>query len=229
MARRVQDLPSERLAVMPEPCRACVFWETADGPRGPRAGLQEEASSAKEAWWQATQLEWGVPGKVLVIDDQVVGYASFAPAHHFPRTRRMPSTPSDDALLLAALLVVPDQRGHGLAKYLLHSVMREAVQRGAKAVEAYGARRAGAAGLLGTCVIPEEFLLANGFEVRHDHGEHPLLRLDLRKTVRWQESFGHAVEGVVAALRRRERVPAPARPALEATRRTPTGPRRAPG
>ena len=67
-----------------------------------------------------------------------------------------------------------------------------------------------------TCFIPEEFLLANGFEMRSDDMEYPLLRLDLRKTVRWQESVGHALSGVISALGRRERARAPVTPALEA-------------
>ncbi len=220
MSRRVHDLSLSNLDALPPTCRACVFWEVAGAPQGPRAGdCSDTAASQKEAWWQATQLEWGTPGKSLYVDDRPVAYATFAPAEHFPRVRHLSSTVSDDALLLAALWVAPDHRDTGAAKMLLQSVLRETHRRGGKALEAYGARGATTGRALMTCFVPEEFLLANGFELLHDHAEYPLLRLDLRKTVRWQESVGHALSGVITALSRRERARAPATPALEAAGR----------
>lgn len=218
MARRIHDLSPANLDALPSTCRSCVFWEVAGARRGPRADEEVAAAGRKEAWWQATQLEWGTPGKVLYRDDVPVAYATFAPPGHFPRVRQFRHTVSDDALLLATLWVSPDHRDVGVAKALLQSVLRETHRNGSKALEAYGARRAGSGDLLMTCLIPEEFLLASGFEVLHEDMEFPLLRLDLRKTVRWQESVGHALSGVVTALSRRERAPAPARPALEAQR-----------
>lgn len=204
MSRRVHDLTSSNLDDLPEDCRSCVFWEVASAGRGP-AGPQ--GAQGKEAWLQATQLEWGAPGKVIYVDDRPVAYGLFAPGDHFPRGRRLGHAPSEDALLLAALRVEPELREAGLAKVLLHALLRETHRRGARALEAYGVR----GGVLPTsCVLPEGFLLANGFTVLHEHAEHPLLRLDLRQTVRWQESVSQALEGVVSALARRERAPAPA-------------------
>ena len=219
MSRRIHDLSLANLDALPATCRACVFWEVAGAPQGPRAGDEDVAAARKEAWWQATQLEWGTPGKVLYVDDRPAGYATFAPADHFPRVRSLGATVSEDALLLATLWVAPDQRDTGAAKMLLQSVLRETHRRGGKALEAYGARSATTGRGLMTCFIPEDFLIANGFEVLHDGAEYPLLRLDLRKTVRWQESVGHALSGVITALSRRERARAPVTPALEAAGR----------
>ena len=218
MSRRIHDLSLSNLDALPPTCRSCVFWEVANAPRGPRAGDELAAAGRKEAWWQATQLEWGTPGKVIYVDDRAVGYATFGPAEHFPRARLLRHVVSDDALLLATLWVDPQQRDQGLAKALLQSALRETHRHGNRALEAFGARGAASGQLLMTCVIPEEFLLANGFEVLHEDMEFPLLRLDLRKTVRWQESVGHALHGVITALSRRERAPAPSRPAMEAQR-----------
>jgi len=195
-----------------------VFWELVGAQRGPVVGQEELAASGKEAWWQATQLEWGTPGKAMYVDDRAIGYATFAPAEHFPRVRRMGQGVSSDALLLAVLWVHPDHRGTGAAKTLLQSVLRETHRRGCRALEAYGARLPASNGRFSTCLIPEDFLLANGFELLHNDGDYPLLRLDLRKTVRWQESVSHALEGVVSVLSRRERQRVPARPAMEARR-----------
>ena len=219
MSRRVHDLSLSNLDDLPATCRACMFWEVAGAPQGPRAGDEDVAAGRKEAWWQATQLEWGAAGKALYIDDVPAGYATFAPAEHFARVRLLRNSVSDDALLLATLWVAPEHRDTGAAKMLLQAVLRETHRRGSKALEAYGARGGAAGRLLMTCFTPEDFLIANGFEVLHDDAEYPLLRLDLRKTVRWQESVGHALSGVITALSRRERAPAPTTPALEATRR----------
>ncbi|HWB71015.1 MAG TPA: GNAT family N-acetyltransferase [Egibacteraceae bacterium] len=209
MPGRVHDLTPAHLDELPGPCRACVFWEVAGAPRGPVVP-PSQGREGKEAWWQAAQLEWGTPGKGVWFEDRLVGYATFAPGAHFGRARQLGRAVSEDALLLATLWVHPDARGQRVAKTLLQSVLRETHRRGGRALEAYGARVDQAA----PCVLPETFLLANGFSVLHDHRAFPLLRLDLRQTVRWQESLGHALEGVLSALGRRERarVPAP-RPA----------------
>jgi GNAT superfamily N-acetyltransferase len=216
VSRRVHDLTLAALHDLPSPCRACVFWESRDGGRGggpdPRAG-----TTAKEAWWQATQLEWGTPGKAVYVDDHLVGFAVFAPSTHFPRARILGPAFSEDALLLATLWVDPAYEGMGLATSLLQSVLRETHRRGARALEAYGDRQAVASldgGHPSGCVIPESWLLRVGFAVHQDHYAFPLLRLDLRQTVRWQESVGHALEGVIGILSRRERAPVPVQPAV---------------
>lgn len=217
MTRRLHDLTLAALDDLPAACRSCVFWEVAGADRGP-SGDREKGREAKEAWWQATQLEWGTPGKAAYADGQLVGFATFAPGAHYPTAVRLGGV-SDDALLLATLWVDPDYRAAGLARVLLQSVLSETHRRGERALEAYASRgrsagdgsdatgrRAG----VGRCILPEDFLLANGFTVVREHYSTPRLRLDLRQTARWQESLSHALEGVAAALARRDRVPAPA-------------------
>jgi GNAT superfamily N-acetyltransferase len=211
MSRRVHDLTLAGLADLPPACRACVFWETTAGRRGPAVDT-DAGRAGKEAWWQATQLEWGTPGKAVYVDGALAGYVTFAPAAHFPGVRRLGPSVSEDALLLATMWIDPAERAGGLAAMLLQAVLRETVRRGTRALEAFGERGAQTVEPAG-CVLPEEFLLANGFAVHREHPTHPLLRLDSRQTVRWQTSVGHAVEGVIEALSRRERrAPAPARP-----------------
>lgn len=215
--RRVYDLRLAELPDLPAPCRSCLFWEDADARQGPSPDAQS-AGVAKEAWWMATQLEWGTPGKAVYDDERLVGYATYAPAGHFPRVRRLGPPPSHDALLLATLWVEPGYERLGLATLLLHSVLRETAGRGAKALEAYGTRSAG-----GSCLLPEAFLLKAGFAVQREHLRHPLLRLDLRQTVRWQETVGHALENVRVVLNGRERAPAPARASAKRAQRPAAG------
>ena len=207
MARRVQDLTPAALVGLPSPCRACLFWESTTEGRGIAAAGATVGAQGKEAWWQATQLEWGTPGKGVWSGDELVGFAFFGPPGDFPRARRLGQPPSDDALLLAMMWVSSAHRGQGVASLLLHSVLRETHRHGRRALEAYSARTPT------LCMVPQSFLLAKGFQPLHGDLQHPLLRLDLRQTAK--QTVGAALEGVLAALSRRERAPAPARPALE--------------
>ncbi len=203
MSRRLRDLDVAVLESLPEPCRSCLFWEVADAPRG----AAPQGRQAKEAWVQATQLEWGPPGLACYVDDRLVGFGVFAPPTHLRRARQLSHAVSQDALLLATLWVAPEARHTGLARLLLQALLRETHQRGGRALEAYGVR---AGDPLATCILTERFLLANGFAVLYDDPRLPLLRLDLRQTARWQESLSRALEAVLGRLSRR-RAPAPVR------------------
>lgn len=202
MSHRFRELTTERLTDLPVPCRSCAFWELPDARRGPQGTA--EGADAKELWVRSLELEWGAPGLILAERGETVAYALYMPAEEAHRARRLGSTPSDDALLLATLWVAPDARGGGLAKALLLTVLRHAHDSGLRAVEAIGAR-----GEAAPCMLPESFLIENGFVVHHEHPRFPLLRLDLRQTARWQDAMEHAIEGVRSVLARRERRPAP--------------------
>jgi GNAT superfamily N-acetyltransferase len=197
---RFRQLTTERLTDLPAPCQSCVFWELPAAPRGPQ---EAEAAEAKQLWVRSLELEWGAPGLVLTEGDQPVAFAVYMPAEEAHRARRLGSTPSEDALVLATLWVAPSARGSGVTSALLHSVLRHAHDAGLRAVEAIGAR-----GEAWPCMLPEAFLIAKGFVVHHNHPRYPLLRLDLRQTARWQDAMEHALEGVRSVLRR-ERQPVP--------------------
>jgi GNAT superfamily N-acetyltransferase len=205
VGRRFREI--ERLDDLPAPCRACVFWEVGGWQRGP-SDDRESALAAKEAWWRASELEWGLPGRGAYVEDELVGYVTFGPPAHFARAKSMGRAVDEQALLLATLWVAPEHREGGIGKALVQTALREAAKRGLRAVEAFAVRDDQPGPW--RCLVPESFLLAQGFTVRVPDPVYPLLRLDLRQTVRWQESVGHALESVVTALGRRERLPRPA-------------------
>lgn len=201
---RVQQLRPDMLAELPVACRECLFWEVVDAARGPETADPETARKAKEAWWQAQALEEPVVSRRAVVDDAVVGFVLAGTASSLPRSRRLGPPTSDDALVMATLWVHEDHRSGGVGKALVHSVLREASQRGFEAVEAHGRLDSDP-----HCVLSVAQLEAFGFVVARQHLRFPLLRLDLRQTVSWTESVGHAIEGVIGALRRRERAQRP--------------------
>lgn len=204
MNDRIRPLTGELIEHLPTPCRTCLFWELADAPRGPQPNRAAEVAEAKLLYHRAVELDWGPPGLLVRSDGRTLAFTTFVPAEQAHRTRRLGSVPSDDALVLTTMWVDPDVRGTGIASTLLHRVLRQAHDLGLRAVEATATR-----GGDGPCLLPEAFLLASGFVVHHQHVRHPLLRLDLRQTVRWQDAMEHALKGVRAVLGRRDRRTAP--------------------
>lgn len=191
VTRRLEDIGTDSLGDLPAPCRACVYWES-----GRAFGPIPDGAAAKDAWWQATELEWGVAGRGVYEGRDLHGFVVLAPPPHFeggPRT----SVPSDDALLLATLWVRPDVRGQGVARMLVQAGLKEAVRQHLRAVEIFAAREP-----VPSCVAPESALLGLGFAVHEEDSRFPLLRLDLRQTVRWSEQVAAAVEQMRSGLRR---------------------------
>ncbi len=207
MARRVRELTGEDVERLPGPCSTCLFWELgADCPqprtRAVPAGrplvdrYPSDPAVRKQAWVSARVQEGFPPGRLVVLDGEVVAYASFAPAGTYaPRGPTVPRT-GDDAILLATAWVVPRHRGAGIGRLLLRAALREAVRIDARAVEVYGDRRFHDR----SCTLPAGWLLHQGFEVHGEHPRTPLFRLDVRRTVRWAGSLEQAWEEVLGRL-----------------------------
>jgi GNAT superfamily N-acetyltransferase len=207
MARRVRELTGEDVELLPGACSTCLFWELgADCPqprtRAVPAGRPlvdrhpSDPAVRKQAWVSARVQEGFAPGRLVVIDGEVVAFAAFAPTVTYaPRGVGVPIA-SDDAVLLATAWVVPAHRGAGIGALLLRAALREAIRIDAPAVEVYGDRRFHDR----SCTLPAGWLLHQGFEVHAEHPRTPLLRLDVRRTVRWAGSLEHAWEEVLGRL-----------------------------
>jgi GNAT superfamily N-acetyltransferase len=202
VARRKVELTAAEVDLLPAACRSCLFWE--DGSTGPMFSpalrtRHETPTERKRAWVSARVEEGTPPGAVLVVDDEVAGYALFAPAGGFaPRSSLLPRV-SPDALLLATMWVAAAHRGHGLGRLLVQAALKEAIRLDLTAVEVYGDRRWRER----ACVLPVTWLLHEGFEVHQEHPRTPLLRLETRRTARWAGSLEHAWEEVLGRIPRR--------------------------
>lgn len=197
MTRRLEPLTLATLGELPPPCRDCVFWEL-DPVAARQAGRNGDTALEKEAWLSQLLLDWGPAGVVLFVDDELAGYAVYAPAAYLPRTQAFPTAPvSPDAVVLATGRILPRYLGMGLGKVLVQAVAKDVLKRGFRAVEAFGDSRWDGPG----CVWPTEFLRAVGFAVVREHPRNPRLRLDLRSAITWRTEMEAAVERLMGAIR----------------------------
>jgi GNAT superfamily N-acetyltransferase len=238
MPLRSIPLTGEEVDRLPDPCRRCLYWElgtacpeplwpaaavdpTSVGPGGapPTGGERPVAVrtaplsaplTRKQAWVSARVQEGTPPGRVVLVDGTVAGYALYAPSKVFARRGPLLPAAGRDALLLATIAVRPSHRGHGYGHALLLAALREAHRLELAAVEAYGDRRWRDQ----SCLLPVTWLLHEGFVVAREHPRTPLLRLELRRIARWAGSLEHAWEEVLGHLPRRVPVTDPLAPGV---------------
>jgi len=206
MARRLRALtftPSDQL---PASCASCAFWESG-GERKRRCGTVCDAD-LQSAWYRRVTDEWGECGRVAFDEDEVLGFIKYAPSGFFPQSATFVSAPEDPSIpLIACLHISPDARHRGLGTVLLRAALKDLAQRGERRVEAFGytdsANRREDMPMLGL-----EFLLRNGFTVAHPDPLYPLLRLDLKSLVLWQDNLEAVLESLRFPMRVPNRAPA---------------------
>ena len=235
--RRPVPLTAVEVDRLPGDCAGCLFWELAGPCPQPRSatGLTGLAPSVppheaardprdrKRDWVSARVAEGTPPGAIIEVAGpptgatrapsgtaprrEVMGMALFAPAEVYaPRSGAVPRI-SRDAVQLATVWVPDVHRQAGVGRLLLQAALREAIRLDRPAVEAYGDRRFRPRG----CVLPDRWLLHEGFEVHREHPRTPVLRLETRRTVRWAASLEQAWEQAWEQAREevRSRLPVP--------------------
>lgn len=182
------------LAELLEPCRECVFWERGPAPVSPSA---QRAAQDKAAWVSHVESAWGSPGWVVRVDGVIAGQLFLAPAPLAPRTLAFPTAPvSDDALVLLSVRIDPRYAGQGLGRLLIQTAAQATLERGHRAIEAFGTTRDE------RCLLPVGFLTAAGFRVVREHSAYPRVRLDLRTAVGWRGDVERALDRILAPVRR---------------------------
>ena len=209
LGRQVERLTLDNLELLPEHCRTCTFWEFDPVRRNQIRGHEAEEKAA----WVSTMLrEWGSVGRVIGVDEQVVGHIVWAPPVHLPGSAGFATAPaSPDAVLLATAYVDPGFRGQGLGRVLVQSMAKDLIRQGGiGAVEAFGAMRPRE----DECVLPVDFLLAVGFRTHRSHASYPRMRMDLSTTLTWREEFEAAAERLLGVVTGKRRAPRPSTPTV---------------
>lgn len=196
MARKTVRLTLDNLAGLPGHCPSCLFWEL-DPVRRERLD-DDEALAEKEGWVSEVLREWGSCGRVVMLDDEPVGYAIYAPAAFIPGSQAFPTAPiSPDAVQLTTVYVDPARRGGGLGRLLVQGMARDLIKRGGVgAVEAFGAARERPG-----CVVPADFLSAVGFKTQRAHPVTPRMRMELKTALTWRDEVEQALERLLGVVR----------------------------
>jgi GNAT superfamily N-acetyltransferase len=195
----------DTISMLPQPCRSCIRWEV--GPE--RSGSVASAGQAefeKEVWLSGVMLSWGSCGQLVMVDDEVAGYAIYAPPTEVGTAANFPTAPvSPDAVLLMAVKIVPAYRKQGLARYLLQGVAKHLAARGVRAIELFAHRGERTAlpsdAGIPPCLVPVEFALAVGFAEVRPHHRYPRLRLDLDAALGWKADVEFALEQLFTVIR----------------------------
>jgi GNAT superfamily N-acetyltransferase len=205
VSRRIGELTLETLRDLPLRCRSCVFWELS--PLDRAMAVESDPEFEKEVWCSTVTLQHGTCGKVVIVDGRLVGYALSGPPEAFPRAAAFPARVSKDAWFLATAYVAPEAAGQGVGKALVQAVLRDAKERGKRAVECFADRRwAGP-----DCVLPASFCERIGFRVRRDHPRFPLMRIDVRSLGALTSTAAEAVEEFLRSIKLPVPVPGPVR------------------
>jgi ribosomal protein S18 acetylase RimI-like enzyme len=206
MTRQLKALSFTAADQLPMSCSACVFWESG-GERERRCGTVCDAE-LQSAWYRRVTDEWGECGRVAFDADEVLGFIKYAPSGFFPQASTFTAAPEDSSVpLIACLHISSDARHRGLGTVLLRAALRDLVGRGERRVEAFGYTD-----LVGQRnempMLGLNFLLENGFTVVRPDPMYPLLRLDLKSLVLWQDNLEAVLESLRFPLRVPNRAPA---------------------
>jgi len=171
--QNLRDLPTFRL--FPFSCRYCVYWESTDD-FDEKIG-KEKAQQLKSDWFSEVSKEFGDCGVIAYLDDEPIGFAQFALPKFFARVQQYEAGPPSLDSVFLACLYIPNRelRGKGFGKSMLDFVLSNLQKRGYVAIETFARR-----GLESNPTGPLEFYLKQGFSVKRNSHEFPLVRKELR-------------------------------------------------
>lgn len=196
---------------LPNHTRRCRFW-VLDPATQKADGEPLDLEFENEAWLSMIMLEWGSCGQLLTAHGSTAGCALYAPPGVVPRAATFPTSPvSADAVLLTTLRIESDVDREGNSAALIQAVVADLVNRGVRALEAFGIRRTAEDETDGpratasltcsdtSCMIDADFLEKAGFDVVAPHHRYPRLRLELDRDHGWKEDVESALERLLIA------------------------------
>ena len=170
---RLEAVTQENFKDIPCSCKQCLYWQTTDIDK---KTPENQTEMAKQEWLVRVQKWLGVNSYIAYADATPVGFVQLASVKYFPRLKEYTNAvPSEDAVFLACLYILQkENRNKGCGTQILNSLITELRQRGFKAVETF-ARRSVSENPSG----PLGFYLKNGFKMKHNDSDFPLMRLEL--------------------------------------------------
>jgi GNAT superfamily N-acetyltransferase len=176
------------LDLLPDPCARCTFWEVSLHDLA-SPDLHRDRVQVKREWAEAVTRRWGYCGVIATDGDELLGYATMAPARLVPRLGALDAThpANPDAAVLLSTRVEEPYRGRGLGRQLIQTAAGLMVRRDIRAIDVVGSYREGP-----SCISPVGFLQRVGFSVVRQHPVTPRLRMDLHATARWLPDLGAA-------------------------------------
>ena len=162
-----------------------------DGGGADNPFLPASSRPARPAFWADSPAKlallsrglavFGSYAKVLLLDDEPVGYTQFGPLSAYPRALRLrelyPQLPvSPLPAVITCIATTAAARGHGLAHRLVDEVCRDLGSRGFSAIEAYP--EVGAPPDATSAANPA-FWEATGFRMVVDDERFPVFRREL--------------------------------------------------
>ena len=176
--RNIFNISLSDLNYIPYPCKSCGYWEVGINPS--KDDRHEGISFYKEEWYSSYLISWGSCGKIMKKSDKIVGYAQFGLPVFFKGLTLCRNSKHLDssALFISCLYIVEEYRGQGFGKELLRSIISESSKKRIRFIETI-ARRNSSENPAG----PLEFYLANGFYIKKDDFEYPIVRLEMRSVL----------------------------------------------
>lgn len=204
MKRRIVPIDLKNLSDLPARCRSCLYWESPEKVRVGRSS--KNGAISKEAWFSNTLLSWGQCGKMLYHEGSILAYAQYAPGQYFPKTYCFEvGAASADAVFLSCIYVIPEVRERGLGKLLLQAIEKDLFRQNFRAIETIVDKKHRP----GRPPGPIDFFHANGFYIARDNHRYPLMRLDLKSVVTWQDNLEAILNSLALPLLRPVQVETP--------------------
>jgi GNAT superfamily N-acetyltransferase len=105
----------------------------------------------------------------------------------FPKIRLFNIYPPDNnSIFLGCIHIIPEYRNFGMGKKLLMSLEKDLIEAGAESIETIGKRLTDDIDgdeYENSPIIPVKFLIKNGFYIKKNDENFPLLRLDLKSII----------------------------------------------
>src|SRR5262245_42871418 len=174
MPTRLHPVTAASVAHAPRPCVGCVFWQS----RGDR-------TAGKGRWAERIEDDWGSWGTLYFDEgDRLLGFIQYGPAGHFPRAEELPAVPPSDDAVLITCAYLADPAAPWAIQSLFLSVIGEARDRKAKAIETFAYRYPEGETpyerfLVHRTIFPSDFLADLGFNPSRCDGQAALARLEL--------------------------------------------------